>query len=199
MRPKTEQTGRSCITGKIGWELMGRCQRRTDIKAIEDSWFLFGGGGPRFRWSGPRGLELWGHALFGRTHFTPQTAFGPQEAFAYEAGGGVDIGGHYQKVGDTDKRRRDRIALLLDLPVQPKGLNRVCVQILGGRQSGLISSPFIRSFQIGPLRAPNWRCERRPFPWPNGCVRPARKFPKNESSHRDNRPILLATGRVFGT
>jgi hypothetical protein len=63
----------------------------------EDSWFLFGGGGPRFRWSGPRGLELWGHVLFGRSHFTPQTAFGPQEAFAYEAGGGVDIGGHYKR------------------------------------------------------------------------------------------------------
>lgn len=63
----------------------------------EDSWFLFGGGGPRFRWSGPRGLELWGHALFGRSHFTPQTPFGPQEAFAYEVGGGVDIGGHYKR------------------------------------------------------------------------------------------------------
>jgi hypothetical protein len=62
-----------------------------------DSWFLFGGGGPRFRWSGPRGAELWGHALFGRSHFTPQTAFGPQEAFAYELGGGVDIGGHYKR------------------------------------------------------------------------------------------------------
>jgi hypothetical protein len=63
----------------------------------QDSWFLFGGGGPRFRWSGPRGVELWGHALFGRSHFTPQTAFGPQEAFAYEVGGGVDIGGHYKR------------------------------------------------------------------------------------------------------
>jgi len=63
----------------------------------QDSWFLFGGGGPRFRWSGPRGVELWGHALFGRSHFTPQTAFGAQEAFAYEAGGGVDIGGHYKR------------------------------------------------------------------------------------------------------
>jgi hypothetical protein len=63
----------------------------------QDSWFLFGGGGPRFRWSGPRGVELWGHALFGRSHFTPQTAFGPQEAFAYELGGGVDIGGHYKR------------------------------------------------------------------------------------------------------
>lgn len=63
----------------------------------QDSWFLFGGGGPRFRWSGPRGLELWGHALFGGTHFTPQTPFGKQEAFAYEVGGGVDIGGHYKR------------------------------------------------------------------------------------------------------
>jgi hypothetical protein len=45
-----------------------------------NGWFLFGGGGPRFRWSGPRGLELWGHVLFGS-----------QEAFAYEAGGGADI------------------------------------------------------------------------------------------------------------
>ena len=57
----------------------------------QSSWFLFGGGGPRFRWSGPRGLELWGHALLGGSHFTPQTPFGKQEAFAYEVGGGVDI------------------------------------------------------------------------------------------------------------
>ena len=63
----------------------------------QDSWFLFGGGGPRFRWSGPRGLELWGHALVGGSHFTPQTAFGPQAALAYEVGGGVDIGGHYRR------------------------------------------------------------------------------------------------------
>jgi hypothetical protein len=63
----------------------------------QDSWFLFGGGGPRFRWSGPRGLELWGHALVGGSHFTPQTAFGPQAALACEVGGGVDIGGHYRR------------------------------------------------------------------------------------------------------
>ena len=56
-----------------------------------NGWFLFGGGGPRFRWSGPRGLELWGHVLFGYSHFTPQTSFGSQDAFAYEAGGGADI------------------------------------------------------------------------------------------------------------
>jgi hypothetical protein len=63
----------------------------------QDSWFLFGGGGPRFRWSGPRGLEVWGHGLVGYTHFTPQTPFGKQQAFAYEVGGGVDIGGHYKR------------------------------------------------------------------------------------------------------
>lgn len=59
--------------------------------------FLFGGGGPRFRWSAPRGLEVWGHGLLGHTHFTPQTADGPQGAFAYELGGGVDINAHHQR------------------------------------------------------------------------------------------------------
>ena len=63
---------------------------RTSQNAF-DGWFLFGGGGPRFRWSGPRGLELWGHALFGYAHFTPQTSFGKQGAFAYEVGGGADL------------------------------------------------------------------------------------------------------------
>jgi hypothetical protein len=58
---------------------------------VTNGWFLFGGGGPRFRWSGPRGLELWGHVLVGYSHFTPQTPFGSQDAFAYEAGGGGDI------------------------------------------------------------------------------------------------------------
>lgn len=56
-----------------------------------NGWFLFGGGGPRFRWSGPRGIELWGHVLFGYSHFTPQTPFGKQGAFAFEAGGGGDV------------------------------------------------------------------------------------------------------------
>jgi len=62
------------------------------------SWFLFGGGGPRFRWSAPRNLELWGHFLAGYSHFTPQTPFGRQEAFAYEVGGGVDINAHHHKI-----------------------------------------------------------------------------------------------------
>jgi hypothetical protein len=55
------------------------------------SWFLFGGGGPRFRWSAKKGVELWAHALVGYSHFTPQTPAGDQHAFAYELGGGVDL------------------------------------------------------------------------------------------------------------
>jgi hypothetical protein len=92
----------------------------------QDSWFLFGGGGPRFRWarvprvlsrdertSSPHfGFLPVSDAMFHKTektciphklakhsvwHFTPQTAFGPQAALAYEVGGGVDIGGHYRR------------------------------------------------------------------------------------------------------
>ena len=55
------------------------------------SWFLFGGGGPRFRWSAKKGIEIWAHALVGGSHFTPQTPAGSQHAFAYELGGGVDL------------------------------------------------------------------------------------------------------------
>jgi hypothetical protein len=55
------------------------------------SWFLFGGGGPRFRWSAKKGIEVWAHALAGYSHFTPQTPAGLQHAFAYELGGGVDL------------------------------------------------------------------------------------------------------------
>jgi hypothetical protein len=55
------------------------------------SWFAFGGGGPRFRWSARRGLEVWAHALVGYSHFTPQTAFGTQHSIAYTFGGGVDL------------------------------------------------------------------------------------------------------------
>jgi hypothetical protein len=55
------------------------------------SWLLFGGGGPRFRWSAKKGIEVWAHALAGYSHFTPQTPAGLQHAFAYELGGGVDL------------------------------------------------------------------------------------------------------------
>jgi hypothetical protein len=60
-------------------------------------WLLVGAGGPRFRWSGPRGLELWAHAMGGYSHFTPQTAFGDGHAPAYELGGGVDYNPHYRR------------------------------------------------------------------------------------------------------
>jgi hypothetical protein len=62
-----------------------------DTQFSFNGWLLFGGGGPRFRWSGPRGLELWGHVLLGYSHLTPQTSYGSQDAFAYTAGGGADI------------------------------------------------------------------------------------------------------------
>ncbi len=57
-------------------------------------WFLLGAGGPRFRWSAPRGLEVWGHVMGGYSHFKPETSFGADHAPAFEVGGGVDIAAH---------------------------------------------------------------------------------------------------------
>ena len=57
-----------------------------------------GMGGGRFRWSAPRGLELWAHGMAGGAHFTPQTVYGSQSAFAYEVGGGVDVGAHHRRL-----------------------------------------------------------------------------------------------------
>ena len=57
-------------------------------------WFLLGAGGPRFRWSAPRGMEVWGHVMGGYSHFKPETAFGADHAPAFEVGGGVDIAAH---------------------------------------------------------------------------------------------------------
>lgn len=62
-------------------------------------WLLLGLGGGRFRWSGPRGLEVWGHAMGGYSHFTPQTAFGSEHAPAFEVGGGVDLNGRRGRLG----------------------------------------------------------------------------------------------------
>ena len=58
----------------------------------------FGGGGPRIRWSGPRGVEVWGHGLVGGAHLTPKTAFGSMGAFAYEIGGGVDVNAGHRRL-----------------------------------------------------------------------------------------------------
>ena len=60
--------------------------------------FLMGMGGPRVRWSGPRGIELWAHGLGGTSHFSPRTAYGNQDAFGYEAGGGIDIDAHHRRL-----------------------------------------------------------------------------------------------------
>jgi hypothetical protein len=65
----------------------------------QSSWFLFGGGGPRFRWQARRGIEVFAHGLVGYSHLTPQTAFGKQEAFGYELGGGADFPTPWRRVG----------------------------------------------------------------------------------------------------
>lgn len=62
------------------------------------SHFVFAGGGPRFRWSLPRDLELFGHALVGGAHLTPQTSFGKRNALGYILGGGVDINAHHRRI-----------------------------------------------------------------------------------------------------
>ena len=53
--------------------------------------FVMAAGGGRVRWLGPRGIEVWGHALVGYSNFLPQSAFGNQAAFAFETGAGVDL------------------------------------------------------------------------------------------------------------
>jgi hypothetical protein len=65
----------------------------------ESTKFAMGMGGVRFRWTGPRGLELWAHGLAGGSHFLPQTPYGSQEALGFEAGGGVDVIPPHRRVG----------------------------------------------------------------------------------------------------
>lgn len=64
----------------------------------EKSDFAFAGGGPRFRWSAPRGIEIWGHGLAGGANFGPSIAGFGQSTIAYELGGGVDINAHRQRL-----------------------------------------------------------------------------------------------------
>jgi hypothetical protein len=61
-------------------------------------WFLYGAGGPRFRWSAPHNLEVWGHVLGGWSHFNPQTAFGTRHAPGFETGCGLDINIHHRRL-----------------------------------------------------------------------------------------------------
>jgi hypothetical protein len=69
----------------------GEMMATHDSPNNQSSWFVFGGGGPRFRWLGPKGIEVFAHGLVGYSHLTPQTAFGKQEALAYMVGGGADF------------------------------------------------------------------------------------------------------------
>lgn len=67
-------------------------------QATYSSKFAFVGAGPHYRWAAPRNVDLWVHGIVGRSHFTPQTAYGNQGAFGYEVGGGVDINAHHQRL-----------------------------------------------------------------------------------------------------
>lgn len=60
--------------------------------------FVFAGGGPRVRWSAPRGLEVWAHGLIGGANFGPSIAGFSQSGLAYELGGGVDITAHFRRL-----------------------------------------------------------------------------------------------------
>src|SRR5271154_3980271 len=60
----------------------------------QNSWVVFAGGGPRLRWVGPKGIDLWAHALLGGVYIAPQTPYGSQGAVAGLFGGGVDLNGH---------------------------------------------------------------------------------------------------------
>ena len=73
------------------WAADGEFQGTHVNQSNVGGWFLFAGGGVRFRWALPRNVEIWAHGLGGWSHFTPQTAAGFQQAPAWEAGGGLDF------------------------------------------------------------------------------------------------------------
>jgi hypothetical protein len=62
----------------------------------QNSWLVFFGGGPRIRYAGPKGMDLWAHAMIGGMYITPQTPYGSQGAFAGLVGAGVDLNGHHR-------------------------------------------------------------------------------------------------------
>jgi hypothetical protein len=76
----------------------GECVAAFGSQSGTRSHLLLGMGGPRFRWSVLRGLEVWGHALAGAARLTPQIAFGNQSGFGYEGGIGVDINSHHRRI-----------------------------------------------------------------------------------------------------
>ncbi len=62
----------------------------------QNSWLVFGGIGPRVRYVGPKGIDVWAHAMIGGMWITPQTPYGGQGALAGLAGVGVDLNGHHR-------------------------------------------------------------------------------------------------------
>lgn len=80
--------------GHIG--LDGAVTAAFGSKGNESSDFAFVGGGPRFRWAAPRGLEVWAHGLVGYANFGPKIANFSKDGLGYEVGGGVDINAHSQ-------------------------------------------------------------------------------------------------------
>lgn len=70
------------------------------------TWLEGGMGGGRFRLAGPRGIEIWAHALAGGAHFTPKTPYGTENALAFEGGGGIDL---------TPNRRRVAFRIQADV------------------------------------------------------------------------------------
>src|SRR5271155_945450 len=54
--------------------------------------------GPRFRYVGPKGIDLWAHAMVGGMWITPQTPYGGQGALAGLAGVGVDLNAPHRHV-----------------------------------------------------------------------------------------------------
>jgi hypothetical protein len=57
----------------------------------------FGGGGPRFRWSLGRGIEIWGHGMIGGSCFNVQTPYGGRTSLSYQLGAGIDINAHHHR------------------------------------------------------------------------------------------------------
>jgi hypothetical protein len=64
----------------------------------QNSWLVFGGIGPRFRYVGPKGIDVWTHVMIGGMWITPQTPYGGQGALAGLAGVGVDLNAHHRHV-----------------------------------------------------------------------------------------------------
>ncbi len=64
----------------------------------QNSWLVFGGIGPRVRYVGPKGIDLWAHIMIGGMFIDPQTPYGGQGALAGLGGVGVDLNAHHRHV-----------------------------------------------------------------------------------------------------